>query len=169
MVSGRLVERGNVTATVRAIVACLALLAWPLAGAATASAHTSLATSDPAVLNSAGGRNWIEGAAKVYGPRLTAAVRSDIPGNGLYTVGYRVVSADGHPVSGSYTFTIADGPSATPTPAPAATPQSSESPGPDTRSSIITAGLAGLALGGLIALWQALRRRRNRILSERDD
>ncbi|MEU0042983.1 copper resistance CopC family protein [Streptomyces werraensis] len=27
---------------------------------------------------------------------------------GRYTVGYRVVSADGHPVSGSYTFTIRD-------------------------------------------------------------
>jgi methionine-rich copper-binding protein CopC len=36
--------------------------------------------------------------------------------NGIYTVAYRVVSTDGHPVQGSYRFTVAD-PTAGPAPA----------------------------------------------------
>jgi methionine-rich copper-binding protein CopC len=46
------------------------------------------------------------------------------PANGTYTVTYRVVSLDGHPVQGSYKFTV-DDPAATPEPsssAPAAPP-----------------------------------------------
>lgn len=42
------------------------------------------------------------------------------PPNGVYTVTYRVVSLDGHPVEGSYEFTV-DDPSATPPPSPTAT------------------------------------------------
>ncbi|WP_341718729.1 copper resistance protein CopC [Micromonospora sp. FIMYZ51] len=45
--------------------------------------------------------------------------------NGVYTVAYRVVSLDGHPVQGSYTFTVAD-PTATAAPSPSASPQPSE-------------------------------------------
>jgi methionine-rich copper-binding protein CopC len=43
------------------------------------------------------------------------------PGNGVYTVTYRVVSLDGHPVQGSYRFTVDD---PTATPAPSAAPVS---------------------------------------------
>ncbi|MDO3703114.1 copper resistance protein CopC [Micromonospora sp. C28SCA-DRY-2] len=70
------------------------------------------------------------------GPTVTGAtgtVTIDEPlANGTYTVAYRVVSADGHPVQGSYRFTVAD-PSATAGPqagtattpsAPAAEPSS---------------------------------------------
>jgi methionine-rich copper-binding protein CopC len=42
------------------------------------------------------------------------------PANGVYTVTYRVVSLDGHPVEGSYEFTV-DDPSTTPPPSPTAT------------------------------------------------
>jgi copper resistance protein C len=45
--------------------------------------------------------------------------------NGVYTVAYRVVSQDGHPVQGSYTFTL-DDPAATPS--PSATPSSPPTP-----------------------------------------
>ncbi|KAB1118326.1 copper resistance protein CopC [Micromonospora aurantiaca] len=39
----------------------------------------------------------------------TGTVTIDEPlGNGTYTVAYRVVSRDGHPVQGSYRFTVAD-------------------------------------------------------------
>ena len=58
----------------------------------------------------------------------TAAVTFGDPlGNGVYTVTYRVVSLDGHPVQGSYRFTV-DSPSAAPStvvssaPAPASGP-----------------------------------------------
>ncbi|MFJ2784772.1 MULTISPECIES: copper resistance protein CopC [unclassified Streptomyces] len=45
------------------------------------------------------------GAPRVSGREVSLALRPDALA-GRYTVGYRVVSADGHPVSGSYTFTV---------------------------------------------------------------
>ncbi|MEV4754447.1 copper resistance CopC family protein [Micromonospora sp. NPDC049559] len=46
------------------------------------------------------------GAPAVTGTRGTVAL-GRLPGNGTYTVAYRVVSVDGHPVQGSYPFTLA--------------------------------------------------------------
>lgn len=183
----------------RAVTTTLVALAFLLSGVGVAAAHTSLVGSDPVngatvaspltavVLNfseeinpafadvavtSADGRNWVSGSASVEGPRLTAALGPDRLTDGLYTVGYRVVSADGHPVSGSYTFTIAgvrDQPSPTIAPSPA-TPSSAEPSvpapaatpaGSDTKASVLTAASVGLALGGVIAFWQHRRRRKN--------
>ncbi len=42
--------------------------------------------------------------------------------SGTYTVAYRVVSADGHPVAGTYTFVLALASSSAATPVPSATP-----------------------------------------------
>lgn len=42
--------------------------------------------------------------------------------NGVFTVGYSVVSIDGHPISGSYTFTLAQPDISTVTDAPTPTP-----------------------------------------------
>ena len=86
----------------------------------------------------------------------------DTLANGTYTVTYRVVSLDGHPVQGSYRFTV-DGPAASPSvtpstaaPAPApssavaapaaeAVPASTESDSPGWSIPLI-AVVAGLAL-----------------------
>jgi methionine-rich copper-binding protein CopC len=160
-----------------------------MSGSGTAAAHTALAGSDPAkdatvtaardaivltftedinsafanvVLSNAHGRRWESTTPDVEGPRLTFAIGPDRPGNSVYTVGYRVVSADGHPVTGSYEFTIAGVPDERPptsTPA-AASPSTTTAPpsaaplGSDTKTTVIGAGVAGLALGGLIAFWQ---------------
>jgi hypothetical protein len=43
-----------------------------------------------------------------------------LPGPGKYTVAYRVVSADGHPVEGAVTFTVSGGKTASPAPSAAA-------------------------------------------------
>ena len=175
----------------------IALTLWWI-GAGVASAHTGLVSSDPSadatvamspsvitltfneeikptfatvVVNSADGRNWIVGSPRVEGPRITATIGSNRPTSGVYTVGYRVVSADGHPVSGSYKFTIAGAPagpqppiatSSAAAPATTAAPQSPAAAGTDTKTSILGAGGAGLVLGGAIALWQTWRRRRAR-------
>jgi methionine-rich copper-binding protein CopC len=183
----------NVKVTLRAIVTALGALVLSLAGSGIAAAHTALASSDPAgeatataspaaivltftedinpafanvAVSSTDGRNWVIGNPRVDGPRLTAAVGPDRLTNGAYTVGYRVVSADGHPVTGSYNFTVAGPPVQTPathTPAGAA-PNAAEppaaSPGADTKPSILIAAAAGLALGGVITFWQSRRRRR---------
>lgn len=183
-------------AVIRLTATILVALAFLLTGSGIAAAHTSLASSDPGkdanvissptvitltftedinaafanvAVTSADGRSWASGDPQVEGPRVTAGVRPDLPATGTYTVGYRVVSADGHPVSGSYTFTIAGDPDKT-SPAPtgaevapstaAAPPQSASPTGPDTKTSILTAGAIGLALGGAIAFWQSRRHRR---------
>ncbi|MET0451773.1 MAG: copper resistance CopC family protein [Mycobacterium sp.] len=180
----------------RTAMICLgALILWS-SGGGIATAHTGLASSDPAkdatvtgspdaivltftedinpsfahiVVSSADGRNWVSGSPRVEGSRLTASVAADRPGNGEYTVGYRVVSADGHPVTGSFGFTIAgvlDEPSAPSPSSPAATstapaaPQPAAPAGADTKTSVLTAAVAGLALGGVIAFWQSRKRRR---------
>ncbi|SEH55172.1 Copper-binding protein CopC (methionine-rich) [Mycolicibacterium rutilum] len=182
--------------TLRTIVPSLGMLVALTCGSGIAAAHTALSSSDPApdatvtaapaaimltfnedispqfasvVVSSADGRNWISGSPQVEGQRLTAAVEPGRPGNGVYTVGYRVVSADGHPVTGSYKFTLADvsdeprpiSTSAAAAPSTAAPPPSTAAPATsDTKTTVITAGAAGLALGGVIAFWQSRRNRR---------
>ncbi|MEU6775320.1 copper resistance protein CopC [Streptomyces sp. NPDC046759] len=104
-----------------------------LAGAAPASAHAALTGSDPAqgvVIKKAPGQVALtfsekvamnDDSLRVLDPRgkpvqsgkpanlsgTTYAVRLKSGlGNGTYTVTYQVVSADSHPVSGAYTFSI---------------------------------------------------------------
>lgn len=58
---------------------------------------------------------------KVSGKQVSLGLQaSGLPGT--YTVGYRVVSADGHPVSGSYTFTVKQAAGPSPAPTPSTTP-----------------------------------------------
>ncbi|MFV2103895.1 copper resistance CopC family protein [Micromonospora sp. LOL_024] len=65
---------------------------------------------------------------EVTGVKGTIAIDAPLA-NGVYTVAYRVVSTDGHPVQGSYKFTVAD-PAATAEPAPSASPEPSASATP---------------------------------------
>ncbi|MBB5826863.1 copper resistance CopC family protein [Micromonospora carbonacea] len=189
-------------AAAAAALAALAVLAAP---AAPAAAHNSLAAATPAadtrlaeppseitvrflqkldpglttvVLSDATRRVVPTGAPVVAGTRATVAVAETLP-DGTYTVAYRVVSTDGHPVQGSYRFTVA-GPAAT-APAPASAPHTAPptaapasgaagaagragpggGPGPLTvAAAVALAGvaLAAVALGGT----RVLRRRRAR-------
>ncbi|MFI7211299.1 copper resistance protein CopC [Micromonospora maritima] len=131
------------------LAALLAAAALLLAPAAPAAAHNTLQAATPAqdarltaapttvtlrflqqlnpefttiVLSDAGQRKIPTGAPAVDGATGTITVDQPLA-NGTYTVAYRVVSADGHPVQGSYRFTVAD-PAATvaPTTPAAATP-----------------------------------------------
>ncbi|WP_216587924.1 copper resistance CopC family protein [Streptomyces brasiliscabiei] len=61
------------------------------------------------------GKSASAGAPRVDGRTVTLALGPGSP-SGRYTVGYRVVSADGHPVSGSYTFTVEEAGDASPSP-----------------------------------------------------
>ncbi|AEB42494.1 copper resistance CopC family protein [Micromonospora maris] len=121
---------------------------------------------------------------EVDGTKATVTIESTLP-NGVYTVAYRVVSNDGHPVQGSYKFTVAD-PSATaePSPSPSPSPEATEpaeSPSPTAEQTSVApaspaasdssgggagtaalltgaAVLAALAIGAVVVL---LRRRRS--------
>ncbi|MET9817293.1 MULTISPECIES: copper resistance CopC family protein [unclassified Streptomyces] len=118
------------------VPAALAVLA---ATAPQAAAHTELETSSPGAdaevsglphrvtltfsdamtqkyakvaVTAPDGEPAAAGDPQVAGKTVTLALKSGT-GAGRFTVGYRVVSADGHPVSGSYSFTLkeASGPS----------------------------------------------------------
>ncbi|MFG2064105.1 copper resistance CopC family protein [Micromonospora sp. NPDC048871] len=124
------------------------------------------------------------GEPEVEGTKGTVTIDSTLP-NGVYTVAYRVVSSDGHPVQGSYKFTVAD-PSATAEPSPSPSPspeptEPTESPSPTAEQTSVApaspaagdssgggagtaalltgaAVLAALAIGAVVVL---LRRRRS--------
>ncbi|MER5609418.1 copper resistance CopC family protein [Micromonospora tulbaghiae] len=190
------------TCSVTALLAAV-LTALLLVPATPAAAHNSLQEATPArdarltaaptqvtlrflqrlnpsfttiTVSDAGQRTVPTSAPAVDG--ATGTVTIDEPlGNGTYTVAYRVVSRDGHPVQGSYRFTVAD-PAA---PAPSA-PASSAAPastgtdaagepdasvarsGDDDRPVALLAGgaVAGLLVVAGIALLVARRARARR-------
>ncbi|TDV50864.1 copper resistance CopC family protein [Actinophytocola oryzae] len=59
------------------------------------------------------GKQWQGGPADVDSNVVSAPVRELGP-TGVYTIGYRIVSADGHPVSGKVTFTLTKAGNGTP-------------------------------------------------------
>jgi copper resistance protein C len=62
------------------------------------------------------GTNWTVGPAAVASNVVSASL-DDLGPAGTYRVGYRILSADGHPVSGEVTFTLAQAGDGTPAPA----------------------------------------------------
>lgn len=113
-----------------------------LAGAGVAAAHATRIATDPAdgaVLNDSpqrasatfnealqknfaamtvvgpDGNMWSTGPAEIQGAVASVALRPLGPA-GTYTVNYRVTSADGHPVSGSWTFKLSVAGTGTPGP-----------------------------------------------------
>ncbi|MGJ3224843.1 copper resistance CopC family protein [Micromonospora aurantiaca (nom. illeg.)] len=81
------------------------------------------------------------GAPAVSGSRATQPLAPDLPA-GSYTVAYRVVSVDGHPVQGSYTFTVSSAPGASPATS-AASPSIAPSPTVSPSPAVPAAGSAG--------------------------
>ena len=81
--------------------------------------------------------------------------------NGTYTVTYRVVSLDGHPVQGSYRFTVADASATTPASsaapaaaAPAAVPASAQASGPNWLGWAAGVGVILLVAAGVFVLFR---------------
>ncbi|MGV0743223.1 copper resistance CopC family protein [Mycolicibacterium sp. XJ870] len=140
--------------TVAVALAAFFLTVAGLAGAGTASAHATRVGTDPAenatltgsptrvsaTFNEAlqqafaamtvvgpDGNLWSDGEPQVQGAVIGVAVRPLGPA-GTYTVNYRVTSADGHVVSGSWSFELTVAGTGTPGPA-AAAPGTSDSSG----------------------------------------
>ncbi|MBP1783932.1 methionine-rich copper-binding protein CopC [Micromonospora sp. HB375] len=196
------------TRTVSALLAALFTTALLLVPATPAAAHNSLQEATPArdarlttaptqvtlrflqrlnpafttiTLRDATDRQVPASAPAVDGATGTVTIEEPLA-NGTYTVVYRVVSRDGHPVQGSYRFTVADPaapPAAAPspaTPSPAASADVSAgaaagadaSPASADASADADGGLpVGLLVGGAVAAVAAagvtallLRRRR---------
>lgn len=60
------------------------------------------------VISTEDGETVSEGEVQIDGPVITQALADTRP-EGAYTVTWRAVSADGHPISGEFTFTAAEG------------------------------------------------------------
>ncbi|MFD6611506.1 copper resistance protein CopC [Micromonospora chalcea] len=138
------------TRTVSALLAALFTAALLLVPATPAAAHNSLQEATPArdarlttaptqvtlrfmqrlnpafttiTLRDAAERPVPASEPAVNGATGTVTIEEPL-GNGTYTVAYRVVSRDGHPVQGSYRFTVAD-PAAPPAAVPSPTADAS--------------------------------------------
>jgi methionine-rich copper-binding protein CopC len=114
------------------LLGMLLVVGLPVAAAGTASAHVRFVSISPAVnatltkapkavvvtfdntltpglsvvtVKSPIGANVSQGKATEAGPVVTQALLPDLPG-GMYTIAWKVVSDDGHPVSGRSSFTV---------------------------------------------------------------
>jgi methionine-rich copper-binding protein CopC len=140
------------TAIRRVLATALLIAGMAMTGMAVASAHAVRVAADPApdasltvapsrvsaTFNEAlhtdfaamtvvgpDGNLWSDGTAQVQGAMASVGVRPLGPA-GTYTVNYRVTSADGHVVSGSWSFTLTVAGSGTPGPPAAASANAPE-------------------------------------------
>lgn len=122
-------------------------------------------------LTDSSGTNWIPDAPTVEGPRVRATIDATAPA-GPYTVAYRVLSADGHPISGSFAFTFTPdqipGAGEAGAAPPAAVPTESTQVRDDTAQSgnsnraftwLFGAAAAGLAVAGVFVVLRGKRGR----------
>jgi methionine-rich copper-binding protein CopC len=98
------------------------------------------------------GTDWAEGAVRIDG----SAVGQDLTGvlpDGHYQVRWRVVSADGHPISGTFDFGVGDVPAgtfaaATPSADPTLTAAVDSDP---TRNAVAAPSFVLIGIGGAVA------------------
>ena len=161
----------------------LAMAACSLALAAPAQAHDVIESSDPANGSSVpavpgqigltfdhtpmgigsvvhvqdeAGTDQADGAVTIVDNHVTQAVKAGAPG-GKYTVIWRVVSSDGHPIEGTFTFTAGAGK------ASAGPPAAVAAAGPaGLQAGVIIAGGAAAVLVIVLAVVAVLVRRRLR-------
>lgn len=113
----------------------------------------------------ASGKDWAAGKPTLSGSNVVTPLRSGANA-GKYTVAWRVVSDDGHPVSGTLAYTVTTGSSAANTPDPSATagsvadrPSSAQA---NRDSKVLTGILAAflvIVLAGVAALLMKRQRR----------
>ncbi|MCC5578911.1 copper resistance protein CopC [Microtetraspora sp. AC03309] len=131
-----------------ALIAFVATLLLGTALAMPALAHTSLKSSDPkenarvdgltkvslvftesvrfpvVLVRGSDGKRYETGDPTLDGPKVTQAVADSLPA-GAYSVAWRVVSTDGHPIEGEIPFTVVASEAARATPDTDATPTAS--------------------------------------------
>ena len=154
-----------------------------LAGAGAAAAHATRIAADPvenaalaqapprvsATFNEAmqpefaamtvvgpDGNLWSTGEPQVQGAVVSVGVRPLGP-SGTYTVNYRATSADGHVVSGSWSFRLTVAGTGAPGPAATAAPPPAQSP-PEDSIPVWPFYVGAIVIVGAAALW-AVRRR----------
>lgn len=84
-----------------------------------------------------------DGVSLVEGAKLSTRI-SILDSTGLISVHYRIVSQDGHPVEGDYTFTVG--------PAPTLTSEATEEPGVNWQSNGVKEESKNLSFAGIFAI-----------------
>lgn len=114
------------------------------------------------------GADWVDGPPEVSADTVTVPLGEGMPG-GTYAVTWQVVSSDGHPTSGEYSFSVAapaasaeptatPSASAEPTARPSETAQQAEQP--DQAPWPLLIGVGAVLLAAIIVVFVAMRRRR---------
>lgn len=133
---------------------CACLMMFGLGGLRSASAHDALVSTSPAdgsspatppavvtlkfsdsllaigaevVIRTSGDDNWLAGEPTISGSTVTARLRPEGP-SGKYTVVWRVVSSDGHPISGTFSYIVTNGASNASTSPPNSSAPNSSAP-----------------------------------------
>ncbi|NUU33418.1 copper resistance CopC family protein [Arthrobacter sp. C9C5] len=104
--------------------------------------HTPIALGSVVRVEDATGVDQADGPVTIVDNHVSQAVKADAP-DGKYKVIWRVVSSDGHPIEGTFTFT-ADAASTA-----SATPSASPAPGGNStglQTGLLTAGVVGIVL-----------------------
>ncbi|SKB69114.1 hypothetical protein SAMN05660916_02199 [Arthrobacter sp. 31Cvi3.1E] len=117
----------------------------------------------------AASKNWVQGDSALDRGTLTQPLAPGMP-DGEYQVRWRVVSSDGHPINGSYSFLVGAGATAGAIPAPGNTatpgvPPGSAEPGATASTVQVPDWLIAAALGAAAGLalylgWGFFKRRR---------
>jgi copper resistance protein C len=98
------------------------------------------------------GNLWSDGAPQVQGAVVSVGIRPLGP-VGTYTVNYRVTSADGHVVSGSWSFSLTVPGTGTPGP-----PASASAPAPERGLPVWPFLVGAAAVIACAVIWSRLRR-----------
>lgn len=112
------------------------------------------------------GNTVSDGTVTVYGPTLSTKLSAGNPGT--YKVLWRAVSSDGHPIEGSYTFTVqaqagqtaTSSQPASPAASPAASAAAPRAEGPNNDGAPLVLGIAAVILAAAIGTALVLRNRR---------
>lgn len=117
--------------------------------------HTPIAINSIVHVEDATGTDQADGPVSIVDNQVSQAVKPGAP-QGQYKVVWRVVSSDGHPIEGTFTFTDG-GPNSAPSAAPTAAPDAG------LPTQLVVAGVVGavLVIGLVVAGFMIRRRLRN--------
>ena len=127
--------------------------------------HTPIALGSVVRVEDSTGTDQADGPVTIVDNHVTQAVKTSAP-EGRYTVVWRVVSSDGHPIEGTFTFTAGTAnPNAVSSPP---VPQAAAGTDTGLQIELVTAGaVAAVLIVGLVVAGIFIKRRLGRPDSER--
>ncbi|WP_169252862.1 copper resistance CopC family protein [Brevibacterium sp. 'Marine'] len=114
---------------------------------------TPLSMGSKIQITDSSGTNWAKGDVEIDGDAAVQPIKSGAPA-GEYTVTWRVVSSDSHPIDGTFSFTATNGASTSSAPTPKQTKNDSSAPEPSQTETAQTADEEDLKFpASFIVVW----------------